>query len=770
MFFVTTLPWSPIFQAFSEYSKAILFKIDVTHWQNQKKGKSRLMKRIKVLKVYFIIWLFILFIVYANFELLSTFFMATVVFSSAVLGVLSVGTLYQLMSGYGIVMLGGTFGALAYKKTGYEFYLRSIDKILPANIAHMLYSRKNQQKMLFTQDESRNIVDWLEDKFRKQKSYINFFINTSMLIGLLGTFVGLVESIDEMGQIILSLNGDVNIQKVMQDFSGPLTGMAIGFGASLFGVVTAVILGINGYVLFRYQDTLIDGIEDWLKDRIIDVVPESLGASNQGGALPEQRKSFMDVFIEQMESFTTEISRMSQSNSSITVMSDSLSSIKHLMESERESIKLMLEQQERHYANFEAFTRAFISSKEESERRLSEDRAALYALLQNNTKVIERSDAALHNIDSNIVSIEQNIAAQKESVGTLNALGERVAREQDRMHMETVEALGALNSAVSNEVRIISSFAAKNDEKNQQISAVLEEISSSSRAIEQRVDRSNQALANMLSVQEREYEAIAKNNSDMHASMIAVNDSVKNQTSVLSDFVTIQDGVNKKYLHTQAQILDVLENTSSLVSKEQESLSVLIALQNDGKQEAGRRFAEAINSASEINRQLTGLKASIDEILKSQNDNASKQAGFNDAISSSVQKLNDHLLVGSEKNDRAISVSEDALNAQREGFATLVDSLSRVVMEIAKVETKISEYVGEHMEFQTNTVKVQEDRQGALMSELASQAENTQETLRQIARNIEAIGEKISEFDPSLLGTSGNSDKKGFFSSLFGKN
>jgi len=130
------------------------------------------MKRIKVLKAYLIIWLFILYIVYTNAELLSVFFMATVIFSTSILGLLVVGTLYQIVSGYGIMMLGGTFGALAYKKTGYEFYIKSIDSLLPANIAHMLITRKSQQQMLFTQDESRNIIDWLDSKFRKQKSYI----------------------------------------------------------------------------------------------------------------------------------------------------------------------------------------------------------------------------------------------------------------------------------------------------------------------------------------------------------------------------------------------------------------------------------------------------------------------------------------------------------------------------------------------------------------------------------------------------------------------
>lgn len=119
------------------------------------------MKRIKVLKAYLIIWLFILYVVYTNAELLGIFFMATVIFSTAILGLLAVGTLYQIVSGFHIMMLGGTFGALAYKKTGYEFYIRSIDSLLPANIAHMLQSRKSKQTMFFTQEESRKCATFL---------------------------------------------------------------------------------------------------------------------------------------------------------------------------------------------------------------------------------------------------------------------------------------------------------------------------------------------------------------------------------------------------------------------------------------------------------------------------------------------------------------------------------------------------------------------------------------------------------------------------------
>lgn len=370
------------------------------------------MKRIKVHKAYFITWLFILYVVYVNGEVLGNFFMATVIFSSAIVGFLAVGTLYQFVSGFDIMMLGGTFGALAYKRTGYAFYLRSIDSILPANIAHMLQSRKDQQQMLFTEEESRDIIDWLEHKFSKQKTYINFFINTSMLIGLLGTFVGLVESIDKMGQIILSLNGDVEMSEIMQQFSGPLSGMAIGFGASLFGVVTAVILGLNGYILFRYQDTLISGVEEWLKDRIIDMAPEHTGSLSSESDLAGHRKSFMDVYLDQLSLLTAEIVKSSSGAQSIATMADSLSSIETILNEQKEYMRSTLELQQANQIQYEALSRALNKLYELTDNRLEDHKTSLDAISESNQQLLVQNDAQMNTLNSNISQMNDQIGTK----------------------------------------------------------------------------------------------------------------------------------------------------------------------------------------------------------------------------------------------------------------------------------------------------------------------------------------------------------------------
>jgi biopolymer transport protein ExbB/TolQ len=381
------------------------------------------MKRIKVHKAYFITWLFILYVVYANAEVLGNFFMATVIFSSAIVGFLAVGTLYQFVSAFDIMMLGGTFGALAYKRTGYEFYLRSIDSILPANIAHMLQSRKNQQQMLFTEEESRDIIDWLEHKFAKQKNYINFFINTSMLIGLLGTFVGLVESIDKMGQIILSLNGEAEMSEIMQQFSGPLSGMAIGFGASLFGVVTAVILGLNGYILFRYQDTLISGVEEWLKDRIIDMAPDHVNPASAGAEfdLAGHRKNFMDVYLDQLSLLTAEIVKTSSGAQSIASMATSLSSIEALLNEQKEYMRSALETQQRTQMQYEALASAVSHLYELTDKHSTQHQSSLSAISETNSQLLAQNDRYLNTINTNLSDMNEQIGTKIEHASEKNA-------------------------------------------------------------------------------------------------------------------------------------------------------------------------------------------------------------------------------------------------------------------------------------------------------------------------------------------------------------
>ena len=69
-------------------------------------------------------------------------------------------------------MLAGTFGILAYKHgADLEFYLKGITKIMPATIAHMFNRRAKKGVIYFSEQEAKDVTEWLESQFFKEKGF-----------------------------------------------------------------------------------------------------------------------------------------------------------------------------------------------------------------------------------------------------------------------------------------------------------------------------------------------------------------------------------------------------------------------------------------------------------------------------------------------------------------------------------------------------------------------------------------------------------------------
>ncbi len=315
------------------------------------------MRRTKTLKLYFVVILFIVFLIYSAFAKIKMFFMATLDFNIPIMSLFTIGLFVLYQGAIRLTMLSGTFGILAYKKgKDLEYYLQGIGTVLPATIAHMFNRRAKKGVLFFTQHEAKEVIDWLESQFHHQKGYSSFFVGTLLTMGLLGTFSGLLVALDEMGRVILSFGGDnVDIADIMTGFSGPLGGMAIGFAASLFGVSSAITLNLMQYILTRNQDAFINDVEEWMRGKILesqssdtlDNVHEELGLtrspSGHGGG-GEMNSGFIDVFVESIANFTEKMERTNQlSEESFSKLAQRLEQSMNKTENESALLKSILE-------------------------------------------------------------------------------------------------------------------------------------------------------------------------------------------------------------------------------------------------------------------------------------------------------------------------------------------------------------------------------------------------------------------------------------------
>ncbi|MBP6289656.1 MAG: hypothetical protein KA355_03450 [Aliarcobacter sp.] len=248
-------------------------------------------------------------------------------FNIPILTIFLLALLVIYKSAIKLTMLAGTFGILAYKKgKALEFYLDGITKVMPATIAHMFNRRAKKGVIYFSEQEAKDVNEWLDNQFFKEKSYTAFFVGSSLTLGLLGTFAGLLIAIDEMGRIILSFGGDnIDLAEIMTGFSGPLGGMAIGFSSSLFGVSSAIILNLMQYILTKSQNSFLEDVQEWMKEKIIDSqaidIIEDTGEyktllkANTNQNIDSNIMSsagFIDVFVDKISGFTEKIENSNQ--------------------------------------------------------------------------------------------------------------------------------------------------------------------------------------------------------------------------------------------------------------------------------------------------------------------------------------------------------------------------------------------------------------------------------------------------------------------------
>lgn len=587
------------------------------------------MKRLKIMKAYAVLWLFIYFLVYTNADAMATFFFATLTFNLAVLTVLIIGIIVIMRSSINLVMLAGTFGILAYKKDNLTFYLQGIEKIMPANIAHMFNSRAEKGVLLFTSEESRSVIEWIDEKFSHQNRYINYFIGTSLMIGLLGTFTGLLVSIDQMGKIILSLTGDIDLGAVIASFSGPLGGMAIGFGSSLFGVVSAIILGLMGYILNKNQESLIEGVEDWLKGRIIDsggaTVATPSVTGGEGENLPQHRNSFMDVFIDNISSLTKEMAKISLTNErlhSITIA----------------SVQQARDEHEVSYELFEAMSNSLVSidsnAKEHAEQ-IQERLGGIESVIVNGQKI------AINELKENIERLSTTI------VETLKSSSSKLSEKSDQI----AQILTTLDAKLKTQLEILSSMQttqvdanSKVDESKERLEELRLQLKELGTILAQNEQNETSNLQNILTslsgLTDKLQEEMTLLESLEKLHKIEINDIRKQTTTLDKINIKTEEATALSQESNQASTAEIsqkLEAIETLLASQTQNQEKDLVSQNEAKEllDKQREILELIVGKNEQNltelRRISSLQTSASgEIIATheEDENSKKPRGF----------------------------------------------------------------------------------------------------------------------------------------------
>jgi hypothetical protein len=169
---------------------------------------------------------------------------------------------------------------------------------LLSSMAAMLADRRGG-KVSLSATALRTLLDGIASRLEETRETSRYLIGLLVFLGLLGTFYGLLETVQSVKGVIGGLSvGPSDVARAFSDLQArletPLGGMSTAFSASLFGLAGSLILGFldlqAGLALNRFYNDL----EEWLS------ASTRLSASGSAGdGLDTSAPAFVQALLEQ---------------------------------------------------------------------------------------------------------------------------------------------------------------------------------------------------------------------------------------------------------------------------------------------------------------------------------------------------------------------------------------------------------------------------------------------------------------------------------------
>ena len=139
----------------------------------------------------------------------------------------------------------------------------------PQLLAPMAMLLRNRKDTVLSPLSMRSLLDSLASRLDESRDLSRYLVGLLIFLGLLGTFWGLLETVQSIGGAIEGL--DVSsaqsatlFDQLKQGLQAPLKGMGLSFSSSLLGLAGSLILGFLDLKAAQAQNRFYIDLEDWL--------------------------------------------------------------------------------------------------------------------------------------------------------------------------------------------------------------------------------------------------------------------------------------------------------------------------------------------------------------------------------------------------------------------------------------------------------------------------------------------------------------------------
>jgi len=200
---------------------------------------------------------------------LSDAFLANVVLNSIILTALAIGIVLPFRT---VVMLGREVTWVEVFQRGQSGGLGtvSVTPRLLAPAATMLGERADRSARLsLSTTAMQTLLDGVASRLDESREINRYMVGLLVFLGLLGTFWGLLQTVNAVGLVIGDLDvGGSDVAGAFEELKGglqsPLAGMGTAFSSSLFGLAGSLVIGFLGLQAGQAQNRFYNDLEEWL--------------------------------------------------------------------------------------------------------------------------------------------------------------------------------------------------------------------------------------------------------------------------------------------------------------------------------------------------------------------------------------------------------------------------------------------------------------------------------------------------------------------------
>ncbi len=189
---------------------------------------------------------------------------------------------------------------------------------------------------------SRSLLDSISARLDENRELVRYLAGLLVFLGLLGTFWGLIDTVNSVGRIIGTLRSGsdaaVLFDELKTNLSAPLSGMGVSFSASLFGLAGSLVLGFLDLQAGQGGSRFYTELEDWLASSATVEAPSAALAA--AGTSPE-----FAAAIDRLASAVTEGAGGREATQSMANLAEGVQGLVQHMRAEQQMIRDWVEAQ-----------------------------------------------------------------------------------------------------------------------------------------------------------------------------------------------------------------------------------------------------------------------------------------------------------------------------------------------------------------------------------------------------------------------------------------